>query len=469
MSINSLNEGLDYNLPFPLEFIIQNKDEILVDTCFFLFNVCCKTFVVSKKIDYVKKIFEKYYTCFIPIDQTRAVNQKLFEICTQEIVQDKVAFFLGLYGENIFLKLDYKNNTASVILVPGYEEALMFSIRFLFKLMLNYNENQGSSFQACFSLKSLLGIDILKPYYNRIFEGFFDNLISGVKEIELYPYFDLIIDIISIPPCKLKTNFVFDANINSMISNNNCSDFSELSNRKMPFTHDQMIELIKSCVERCLKELKSTKGSSNGLSKCFNILLTISEIYLHNELHPKVNLLGQTNEQLPGNSYDKLIQVTTMEFLISPITSYIKNPSKIDCELEIIDLITNLQKHIPTILESTVLIIKYIEKIIQKNETINKSIYEIIYQFFDKGSEYLRSIHHNLNNQGMGNSTEEAHIVSNKENNIIEALIDVINQNLNDYDCENTFILGVFILQKIIQVSYFKIFIILYSIDLQLP
>ena len=443
--------GLDYNLPFSLEFIVQNKDEILIDTCFFLLNVSCKTFVSSKKLDIIKELFGKYYREFIPINHLNTQNQRLFKLCSEEIIQDKIAFFLGLYSENIFLKLHLKNNIASVILTPGYEEVLMYSIQFLFKLMLNYSNNQGTSFQACFSLKSLLSIDVLKPYYNKIFEGFFDNLINGVKEIELYPYFDLIIDILSVPPCKLKSTFVLDSNDNNVLN----KEVLEISLRKMPFTHDQMLELIKSCVERCLKELKSTtKGSSNGLSKCFNILFTISELYVENTSLPMTEEHKKQLEEmalLPGTSYDKFLNVNNFEYLLSPITMYLKQPKKIECEVEIVDIVTNLQKNTQNLLESTILIMKSIKKIIEKNETINKSIYDIIYQIFDKGTEYLKNFN---STQVLTNSTEETSIVPNESENIIENLIDIVKTNLDDYDSENTYILSVLILQKIVQVSF---------------
>lgn len=446
----------NYNLPFNFDFITNNSEVILVDTCFFLFNICCKTFSRSKHLDLIKKLCLKYYREFIPVNPNHQnMNIKLFKICSEEIIKDKVAFFLGLYSESLFLELHFIDKINPVVnLTKGAEEMILNSINLLFSMMLNYNSNQGSSFQSCFSLKSILSIDILKPYYNNCIEHFFDKLLSGVREIELYPYFDLIFDVLSIPPQKLKTSFSFN------IENKDNSNVDLLGNthKKMPFSHGQMIELSKNCVDRVLRELKSQDGSSSAISKCLNILTVICELYVLDETNTE-NINNNINDpnnsfNVDKNSYNSLLLVSEMQFIIKNITNYLKNPNKINFDIEIIEINYLLQKKSVNFLESSILIFSSIEKVITKHESINKTIYNMLYEILEKGKNYIvendKKVYVNINN------LEDESIRNQEENKLmIEAIIRIISNQLDEYETESSYILSILLLQKIIQVSLY--------------
>ena len=372
--------------------------------CFFIFNCVCKNFNKSKYAFKIKNIIKTYYQDMIYFGSSHS-NNILSNICKEEIIIDKICFFLGLYAESMFLDVDLRDkNNPQIILAEGFEPILSTSFKFLFNNLLNYRESAGTSYQACFSLKNFLLLDTLKPYYPRIFTDFFDQIILGIKEISLYPYFDLIIEIISLKSNKKRT-----------------TNFGPIE-----------IEAIsKSCVERCLKEIKSSTQTSNSdctiLSKCINILLLITEDYCKEIENEKTCLTPRE-----------------LEIILANLTNYLKNPNKINFDLEIIQIIANIQEKSQFYLDSSALIFASIEKIIKKNY-ITKATYDIIYLTLEKGREFLRNFRIKSDVDNDDSSLPE-------EENFFQMLTRICISQIEECENENTFIFSILILQKLVQV-----------------
>lgn len=469
--INNIN-NIEYNLSFPKDFILQNKDSILVDTCFFIFNSLCKNFSNSKQFKLIKSLILQYQNDLIPGNKIE--NQevsRLSQICLEPIVADKITFFLGLYSEILFLELSFVNNIPIVVLSTGYEIILKNSILFLFKCLLNYVNNPGTSYQACFSLKNLLSISILKPYYDTFFGNLFDDIVIGIKEIGLYPFYDLIIDILTNPKLKdFKNQSTEKALLNNIEENSEENDSANKilkeiqytltkSANKSPFDYNQLIKMVNSCVERILKETKSIDNNNTILCKCMNILIIISENFVLDE---NDNKNESNNNLFNNNNPNRLFTPEEFELLLFNLTGYIKNPNKINFDLEIIDYISIIQKKSCKLLKSTILIFNNLQKLINKNNGISKSLYDLLYDIIEKGTDLLiqniELISKNINNENINDddSIENNNLNINTELGF-EYLVRIITEELNEFSeednyNENTYYFTVLILQKLIQV-----------------
>jgi hypothetical protein len=443
--IDQLRENpiTEYSLPFLREFVLQNKEAMLIDTCFFLLNSLCKNFNNSKHFKAIKKTVLKFYREFLYLgnnseENSLDINRRLYYLCKEELVLDKISFFLGLYAESLFLEISMVlEKSPVVVLSPGFEEVLKRSIMFLFNGLMNHNVCQGTSYQCCFSLKALLNISVLKPYYDNYFGNIFDKLISGIKEIDLYPYFDLLIEIMTrnIKPIK-KIDSEDEENDHNKLANQIAKDYYELSCRR-PFNYYQVIEITKSCSERILKENKSGTKSNLILSKCLNILIILSESFICKD------------DYVPESDDKRMLRAQEFEVLVSSITSYMKNPKKINFDSEIIDYISNAQKKSSTLLESTLLIFENLDKVLDKNKNITKGLYDLIFNVLDIGKPFLLE---RFNSQLLNLNNIE--VISNKSNCFDELLHLLIEEN-NEYDSENSTMLTILLLQKLLQVSFF--------------
>lgn len=435
------NPNSDYSLPFMKEFVLQNKEAMLIDTCFFLLNSLCKNFNNSKHFKIIKSTVQMYYREFLYVgnnsDEGLSYNTRLLSFCKEELVADKISFFLGLYAESLFLELSMiSDKNPVVILSPGFEDILKRSISYLFTGLMNFNTCQGTSYQCCFSLKALLSISVLKPYYDNYFGNIFDKLVQGIKEIELYPYFDLLIEILtrSIKSIKKVDTEEEQENDPNKLANQIAKDYLELANKR-PFNYLQVIEITKSCVDRILKEIKSNTQNFTILSKCMNILIILSESYLCKD------------DYIPDSEEKRMLNANEFEVLVSSITSYMKNPNKINFDSEIVDYISNAQKFSSVLLESSLLIYDNLEKILVKNQNITKGLYDLIVNVLDKGQTYLAE---KYNSQINSESTIEVH---SEKNNCFDELIRLVTQDSSDYETENSNIFCILILQKLLHVS----------------
>lgn len=414
---------------------------MLIDTCFFLLNSLCKNFNNSKHFKIIKKTVLKFHKEFMYLgnnidENCLDINKRLFYLCKEELVIDKISFFLGLYAESLFLEISMiLDKNPIVVLSPGFEEVLKRSIHYLFNGLMNYNVCQGTSYQCCFSLKALLSISILKPYYDNYFGNIFDKLILGIKEIELYPYFDLLIEIMtrSVKSIK-KVDAEEDENDPNKLANQIAKDYLELTNKR-PFNYFQVIEITKSCVDRILREIKCNNQNHTILSKCLNILIILSESYICKD------------DFIPESDDKRMINAKEFEVLVSSITSYMKNPSKINFDTEIVDYVSNAQKKSSELLESTLLIYENLERILTKNQIITKGLYDLVFSVVDVGQTYLLDkFNSHVNNS---NNNE---IISQKSN-CFEELVQLLINDSNEYDSENSSMFSLLILQKLLHVS----------------
>ena len=323
----SSNPNNTYNLDLSFTFIQSHKTEIIVDLCFFILNLLFKFIVKSPSFSVLKAFFFNHMNEIVIIESSD--QSLLSSVCSTDIIIDKVVFFLGLYAENILLE----GNEVSSYIKVDFQDKFYFLLKFLFLSLLNYSNNQGTSFQASFAIKNLLSIKLIKQSYESFIVGFFPTFINAVDEIEIIPYFDLLENIL---------------NLNVLNSEN--------------------IGLItKKCIDRALKEAKSANVLNKKpdqlsiyMNKCLNIIVEISEKYVFE------------NSPVPNK-----ISIDLYESLMTEILSYIKNPNKCDFDIDIIIITTNLQKQSSKLLQSTQLVYQNIEKICLKH-SLNKSIFEFL-------------------------------------------------------------------------------------------
>lgn len=444
-SLDELKKGnIEYNLPFPRDFILLNKEDILIDTCFFLCNALCTNFTKCRDFKRLKEILGKYYLEIFYINGNENLspnfNHRLSQFCCKEkLVKDKIMFFTGLYSEVMFLELQIIEKTPIAILTPGFEPVLKNIISLLFQGLMEYDNCPGSSFQACFSLKNIFSIYVLKPYFDSIFDNVFTQLYQGIETIDLFPYFDLLFEILNVKTVAVDNT---TSNASALIKEIG-NDYQKRLNKK-PFNKIQLSEIVKACVNRFLSEFKKSNNNKVIFYKCLQILTLLSEKYVTD--CTKIIVTEDDNKSLTPNQF---------EILIQNLVVYLKNPKKITFENELINIIVNIQKFSPVILESTYLAFSNIGNLIE-NDGFDVVSYNLIYEMLDKGKEYF--------NQNILQCLNE-----NNENQI-DKLITVLKISYEGGDeNESEQILITLIFQKIVQVSYLMIFIsifILLNLDL---
>ena len=323
----STNPTNIYDLGLNINFIQSHRTEIIVDLCFFILNLLYKSIVKSPSFHILKAFFFNHFNELIIIEASD--YSLLSTVCGTDIIIDKVVFFLGLYAENLLLD----SKEISSFIKVDFKDKFYYLLKYQFMALLNYSKNQGTSYQASFSIKNLLSIQLIKPSYQTFMIDFFPTFINAIEEIEVIPYFDLLESIL---------------NLNILST-------------------DNIGLLTKKCIDRALREAKSTnvlKEKADDLSiyinKCLNILSDVSERFVF--------------ENVPAPNK---ISIDLYESLITEILSYIKNPSKCAFDLDIIEITTNLQKQSSKLLQSTQLVYQNLEKLCVKH-SLNKSIFEFL-------------------------------------------------------------------------------------------
>ena len=401
-------------VPLSKDFLNFHKSEILVDLCFFLVNLLYKFIPKNKNFFILKNFIINNIADICNVSENQINNRILFNLFSNDLVKDKIVFFIGLYADHIFLEeikeiiavgpenigfnynniktkeADYVNNqiTKSTFVLNSTIQAYLPNIiEYLFRTLVDFKNCEGSSYNASYSIKNVLSIKFIVPIYKLFMSNFFSTFISYFNDIEIVPYFELIHSIL--------VDFNESSKKDNNIDNNN----------NIFINKDSLTLLVNNCVKRILIELKSNKStnidSSDYMSvimnKCFNILLEISLNYtinIDNNTEIKDFSINSQktlpNENIPSisgiNDYllNKYISVNEFEILLVNITNYIKNPNKISFDLDIIIIITNIQKKTTKLLESSSLIYNNINKLIDKHQ-MNIILYNFLYSFIEKG------------------------------------------------------------------------------------
>lgn len=352
--------------------------DIIVDLCFFIFNVLYKTISKSPSFYILRNfIFSKSSELFF-IQGIQIASNPLSDACKSVYVIDKLVFFLGLYSENLLLDIKVINNTSpAIFLREGAENKLETIIYFLFNALLGYQNSQGTSYIASFSIGNLLSIKQVMPFYKVFMSQFFEKFISAITEIEVNPFFDLIKNLI-------RTKDILDS------------------------AGIQLV--VKKSVERVLKEIKSYKPSSTdddsdqmsvAMNHCINIIVEISEKYIYD---PSQQYTYQTED----NQISNMIASNVFEELVMDLINYIKNPTKIPCVIELISITTNILRKSSVAPNSLSVVYGSLNNILKKF-SVNRKIFEFINEllcksestFLDanKTDQFILNIIDNISNE----------------------------------------------------------------------
>lgn len=329
----------------PINFLKTQTPEIIVDLCFFIFNLLYKSISKSPSFSILRNfIFNKSSELFY-IQGSQSPSNPLSEACKSIFVIDKLVFFIGLYSENLLLDFKIVNQSSPTIyLREGAETKLEPIIYFLFNALLGFQTSQGTSHIASFSIGNLLSIKQVAPYYKSFMSQFFERFINAITEIEVNPFFDLIKNLI-------RTRDILDSSGIQLV--------------------------VKKCVERVLKEVKSYKPHDDEdsdqmsvpMNQCINIIVDISEKYIYNAYQGEVN-----NSLIPSHIFESLVM---------DLINYIKNPGKIPFVIELVSITTNILKHSSGPTASLSVVYLSLSKILQKC-SLSRKIFEFISELLNK-------------------------------------------------------------------------------------
>ena len=235
------------------------------------------------------------------------------------ILLDKLCLFLGKYSIQFYSNNDNNFNDNNCI---------SLIIKFLLENIIKYNNSYpGISFQSCNSFIELL----LDDDFNKI---------NNINEIFLL-YFPKLIDIIK----DSNVNLIFDV-IDEIVNKISLNDNSEMQ-----------LNLLKNCAIRI--QLEFTKNNNNN-----------SDSLIIDKLFTIINHFIDKND------------FKNFEEILSPIINYIKNPTKINFEDDILNIITKYMEKNNVILNLNPDILKVIPKIIEKEEEVNNNIYSFLLTIF---------------------------------------------------------------------------------------
>jgi hypothetical protein len=258
-------------------------------------------------------------------------SDKIFTI-NSDIIRDKLCLVLGIFLDEL-----YKSDEIKAIYIH-----LGKIFEFLFSQILNFNKNQGTAYNASYSLCQLLYYKDFTDITNNIIRKLMPSILEGIKEIEVVIFFDVLVDIVLYIDIE-----------------------------------DSLLQICKEVSNRILREIKSSRNLKGKdlnvyISKCFHILRTILEknsmLCRDEQNKSDVEVVIET-DALEINEFEKIIQ---------PVVSYIKNVNKIDFDDEIVYLMVNLMQNAKRITNLSKEIFPYFQSYIIKYEGITEEMFELL-------------------------------------------------------------------------------------------
>ena len=240
-------------------------------------------------------------------------------------------------------------------------EYFMKRLDFLFICLMDYEKTPGISAQAAKTITTIFNETNTDNIDNKYISHIFKQLILHIENIEITIYLDVLIDIIC--SCKIEEN---------------------------------LLTAISLSTRRILKEIKSPVNSQDSkssiiISKCINI---IKSILKENNLTCKENIENDIIIPITDNSLN-LFQV---EKSLEPLMSYLKNPSKIDFDEELLDILKTLLNNSETVTPLSKEIFSYLGVIIDKNSGMDIQMFKILNLYIVKDDGFIFNNENNLKN-----------------------------------------------------------------------
>lgn len=329
---NPENEGMQ-------KVISGLTPENQIDTAFLILLILHQTVNKNKRFLAMTRLLLETY------------SDKMFTI-NSEMIKDKLCLLLGTFLDELYQPDE----------IEGFYQHLSKIFEFLFAQILNFHNNQGSAYNASYSLCQLLYCKDFVNLTNILIRKIMPNLIQIIKEIEVVLFFDVLVDIILYMDVE-----------------------------------DSLISLCKEVTNRILKEIKSPKTKEKNLnmyiSKCFHILRTVLEknkmFMREEEWKSDVEVVIETDA----------LEVTDFEKIIEPVVSYIKKPDKIDFDDEIIYLMINLIENARKITPLCKMIFFSLPNYIIKHEGILEELFTLLNLYISYDEEgYLIQTPENISN-----------------------------------------------------------------------
>ena len=218
-------------------------------------------------------------------------------------------------------------------------------IHSLFNYLMYYKETPGLSYQAAHSLTSLIRYKIYSNIVGDVSKQILPDLIKIIGEVQILLFFDVL------------NNIVLYLDV-----------------------EDKVMLICKELTQRILTEIKSpladlNEGHYNSYTnKCFNILLSIVEKY-------KFFLDERTDSP----------SLVIFEQTINPLMLYLKNPTKIFFDDDLIVLLTILIKNVEVISAYMGEIFPVLTKYLKKHLGINKHLYNLLLAYLQYSGDFFNT------------------------------------------------------------------------------
>lgn len=273
-----------------------------------------------------------------PIFKSPNLINNLFELhmnalfsADSAIIKDRLCLFIGTFLDT-FYQPD-NNNFA-------------LCVEFLFVNLFYYKENQGVAHKAADSLNEIVSIKKFSDSLKDLLARYFPKLIENIPTIKIGLYFDVLLEIVLNIDVEV---FLIDL-------------MSQLTNRVLQ-------EIIPHT--RIKFKVTSEKSNSNSNGNQYNIIV-----------NKCLNIIRSVTDKA---DYVKKY-INHFEKILDPLFDYMKNPSRIDFDEDIVLILTAFIKHLKMIPPSALKVLPDLPKYMKKSKGLLLDLYELINQFIVYGN-----------------------------------------------------------------------------------
>lgn len=277
---------------------------------------------IPQNLNNLRVLLEKYSNAFYNVNSY--------------FIKNRLCLLYGLYLDEV-----YKNEEE----VEKYYFQISEAIEFLFIQLFVFKEAAGVSYQAAHALNQLIYYKGYTSVTDKIVKRLMARLIENIKEIEIVLFFDVLIDII----------LYLDV-------------------------EDHIMHLCKEVSARILKEIKSPKKKAVEekanvyINKCITILRTVLDKY---KFINQINNI-ENNDGIEVVIESDALDINEFEKIIEPIVGYLKNPSKIEFDDELMLLMNAIVSNAKKVTPLSRQVFLYLPKYIEKHEGMTNELYEFL-------------------------------------------------------------------------------------------
>ena len=296
--------------------------EFQIETSFLIFCILVSNFLKNKVIT----------------DNLRSMftvhMNSLFNV-KSEIIKDRLCLFIGIFLDHLYLPEN---------------ENFSLCVEYLLINLITYKQNPGVAHKSADALNDLVAVKKFSSALKVTIHKYLPSMIEQIKDIKIGLFFDVLLEIvihIDIEECLITLTKELTKRVLSEIA---------------PFTRIKFKVTNEDGKQQASRREKDSQYNLI-VNKCFNIIRTVTD-----------NALYVTK------------YILILEEILDPLFEFMKSPSKIDFDEDIILIMTSFIKHLKTLPRSALILLPELPKYLKKSKGLLLDLYELINQYIVYGN-----------------------------------------------------------------------------------